>query len=1149
VEKYNFIKENKNKRKLNEDDEEDKINWLDIWKINPSYKDIKLDSALSKVISSVIISIFFMLSTYLFSKNLFSSIGIGILTQILFIGVFNDQFFIFKYFFSFHSRKLSQFNPFDNLIFWQLKEKENIIFITNKEDITNIALQIFKIEVIAENVKPTLNQFIKSLSKLKVPYSYQVIHTPLLTKSDNMDEVEDRRERLNSAESFKISIYFSTYYYESGKLNNNQLASLLLEINNNANTLYSNFKSNFHHFKIKKLSGIELVNALRSSFLKIDESEILKVEEKRDLTEFIRNNLLKGLFLFFVIGYTSILLVNYRVQVFFILILDLLILVGLLLIWWRNAIYCMNGRGVDNLENITLINPFKHISFFYTKIYPDSLYLYVNENTLIGVKILNLKHASLKQRIYPGKFFRSIISQGIPFSYTTILAPTNFRVFENEGFSFLIEDEKEKLLQNYNTDLERENWLIWRSGVWRTILNTSVFSYNPIEKFEITCIEEMEEDLSEKLMKLKNSFEMNLPNYYLIPLTKRRLVSGLTALMLKNKFFRINGTHLNYLLFQGKTIHKITEIVNELKKGIETKIATEFNSPLQLVNSIIIGHTINTEFLDKEIPVGLTIKQLKNLLIVNGTKESQSNLLLKIVIELVKTNIPSIVFDYSGKWSRIIQSFNETMYKDQILHFKLGTAFNLQLLNSGLPHDKNNSDYLNYIFDTYAMTFKKDDRTMELLKNSILKDPEMDLSTLTLGFQNQNDWNKSAIGESIIALFNDLSQQAISFFSTPENFENKITVSDFVKNNKTIIIDLSILKDERLQVFATFIIISKILHFVNNSEYFFRKIIVAPNVDIVFDKIYLDRNINYWRIDKFLNPLRQAGFGLIFCANEIRYLHSNLFNYFKNLISFRTTDNRNIAITKNELKLDEFHGIGYYSSKRNSTYQIDYLMSMKENEFIMKRSDINQPFPGVLDLKDIEELTPLTHEEILNFMDDQGYDLKFTEQKILENSEATLFKKDFGNYIIFLDDIIKFLDGIKTVDKIGNIYKTKIKEELKKLIYPKASKITNNKKQLLNMRDELFSMLIKQGYLAENHPKKASGGESIRTSYSVGPKYQKALEDYFKVKESQISNAPIRLNDEDLSNTKETTFELQETHENKIVDEIKLWIKKRISEG
>ena len=92
---------------------------------------------------------------------------------------------------------------------------------------------------------------------------------------------------------------------------------------------------------------------------------------------------------------------------------------------------------------------------------------------------------------------------------------------------------------------------------------------------------------------------------------------------MKTKDYSFYGSRLNYLLFQGKAVLHLIEIVDELKKGIETRVASEFNSPLHLENDITLGHTINTEVLEKELPFGFSEDQVRNLLIVNGTLDSR----------------------------------------------------------------------------------------------------------------------------------------------------------------------------------------------------------------------------------------------------------------------------------------------------------------------------------------------------------------------------------------------------------------------------------------------------------------------------------------------------------------------------------------------
>ena len=231
---------------------------------------------------------------------------------------------------------------------------------------------------------------------------------------------------------------------------------------------------------------------------------------------------------------------------------------------------------------------------------------------------------------------------------------------------------------------------------------------------------------------LRKSFKQFFVTYELKQLRKNELESGLLFETFKNKFFRRNGTHLSYLMFQGKTLMFLTEISDQFKKGIETKLAAEFNTPLHLTNYITIGHTVNTEFLEREVPMGFTLEQLRNLLTVNGTNSSREVLCQKIVVELVKAGYPSIIFDFTGNWSKLMRVFEGTMYEDNFLYLKVGKTFLINPLFSEIPYDKDNMGYLDYMFDAYALCFKKDERAIQAFKNTIVRNPDIDVSTLTL---------------------------------------------------------------------------------------------------------------------------------------------------------------------------------------------------------------------------------------------------------------------------------------------------------------------------------------------------------------------------------------------------------------------------------
>jgi len=174
---------------------------------------------------------------------------------------------------------------------------------------------------------------------------------------------------------------------------------------------------------------------------------------------------------------------------------------------------------------------------------------------------------------------------------------------------------------------------------------------------------------------------------------------------------------------------------------------------------------------------------------------------------------------------------------------------------------------------------------------------------------------------------------------------------------------------------------------------------------------------------------------------------------------------------------------------------------MKNAEAVVKREDIYQPFPVLMEWKAIKKSPIMNEDELFDYMKSQGYDIRDTEKKILERSRKTIFQKDLGIYSGFIEEIKQFLEAIKTVDQVGNLYEKRVKKELKDFIFPKASKIFKDKAEIKKSRDEIFAILLRFGYLVEDHPTRASGSESVRTSYSVGDHYDKALDDEFETKQ------------------------------------------------
>lgn len=1090
-----------------------------IWKINPSFKHINSAFTIARSIFFVVIVIFFMVSTYLITFDLSMAIGAGIVIITMFIFVFRDQIYFLNNLSSLSFKKAKKIYPFQDMLFLLDGETSSTVYISNKKDLVHTGLAIFRIKVIPENIHASLNLFIKALSEYKnmVSFTYQIIQIPLFKKDQN-----------ELAESVQTSIYFCVHCSVKGILSRNKFRILKDKMYSLESILQSNFVGNFHHFQIVHLSGRNLINALRTYFFKFP-SEI-RNEEIEVVRKFIikPDFLIKALFCSILFISSSILLSFLGLSLIYILLFNIALLSVLVYFWWQELLFIILNQSVIKSSYFIPINPFSDTAFFCYQGIPDSIFAYIDNKLLVGMKMFNLALIRPPSYFRTDKFIQGIMNQKVSFGYTCINSPLSFEVFYKKYLDYLnLNTHRSLLLSDWRvqTKLDGINWLAMRSGMWQTFLTLSACEFKYIETLSREVIENLEEQLHSKALKLYNAFNTHFFNCDLVQLRRRVLLSGIISTLIKNKDFTINGTHLNYLIIQGKFLVSLTEIVDELKKGITTRVASEFNTPLKLKNSIVIGDTINTEVLEKEIPFGFTEEQLSNILIVNGTYSSRELLAMKIVSQLVEKNKPSLIFDFRGTWSKLLKHFEDTPFENDFLYFKLGTAFSLDPLKSDIPYDKDNVEFMDYIFDAYALAFQKQKNTIDIMRNAIQQNPNLDMESLNVQLVNQNKW-ENPVSDTLLALFRDLNPQDLVYLhiSTLITGENIITFQDFINTNKTVIIDLSIITDLPKLVFVSFLIISKIIHFLKRNSEYVEKDIFIPHIDMFFRSINIERNNDYGKIYKFLDPLIEKGFGLLFGANQMYYLHSNLVKYFDNIVTFRTTDKRDIGALVNRMNLQEMHGTGIYSRSRKETYQIQYLESMKSEEAIVKRSDIYQAFPVCFDWKDIKDRHLMDNEEIIAYMNRQGYNLRDTERIILDQIKKTIFEKDLGMYSGYITEVKKFLESIGTLDQIGNLYEKKLKKELKKVIYPKASRHYKDKAEIKRCRDEIFTLLIRHGYIVENHPKTASGSESLRTSYSVGSQYQKALEDEFE------SNQPYTLEAIENGSTNSLSF-LEERHQ------------------
>jgi hypothetical protein len=1089
--------------------DERKHDLLNIWDANPAFQDINTQFISIKSLSVLVLGMVFIIFTYLITLSWMWALVMGLITFILYTVAFADTMFSLKVLGGITKGSYYKISFLDHLVALFTADHPEILYVINKEEMKTIGLSIFQITILPETTNASYNQFLKSLNKLTIPFTFQIHQSPFLFKRDQGQVTEYRSQvQQGIMNSFQTFVLVTIYYDITGILTSARIVRLQKILRETINNLQTAFTADFHHYRPELLQKEELLYALRGILLK-DNSYDLPQE-----TEWIRPKvdvtpvLLKTCYCTFIFLYSYFLLTWFHAPYWVIGGVFVVLSVLCLCVWWRSLLYTLSMKTLQRQEDIFTVNPMQGIEVYYHRHFPESLFFLVHKQILINYRMLNLEHSAIHYYVdekyhevkipsfFVDKFFSSLIERQYPFIYTVNASPMDYYSFNKTGYKHLNQSTQRFIKNVITSDDRAYEWLEQRSGIWKMILLTSTYNYKYIHKLSEDDFVELAERSEEPSNHLRNALKMIFHSFETVPLRGRRLISGNLCELLKTNLFTLTGSRLTYLLLQGHGLKFLVKIEDVFKKGVETRLPVEFNSPLTLENFISFGHTVNTEMWKHEIPVGFTLDQLHNLLIVNGTTTIKDLLALKLVAQLVPLHIPSLIFDFNGQCSRLLTYFKGGSLENELIHFRLGTAFGLDVIHSDIPYDSDNPDYLEYVYDSYALIFKKSNDTIDQLRNTLQQHSDLDMSSLSTELKNQPRWEKTKYTTALISIFDSLTESDTVFFNNSSlTQKDVITFLDFINDSKTVIIDLSSIKEVKKKLFAAFIILAKMIHYITRFDTFTPKILVIPHLNLVFDENYLDKELNMGKIDSFLEPLRRAGFGFLFSADQIHYLHPHFLKYFRNLLTFHASDSRDGKKLKHLMGLQEFGGQGYYTKTRNTTYQMEYLKRMPENEAIVMREDVNQPFLVNLDLEEIKTTEPMPYSDIVQNMKDQGYNLQLAERRIMDHVQKTIFEKDFEQYAEYIDDIIIFLHGLKQVHHIA-LYKSKIEEELFNLIKQKAFQRTKDKRSVRKVRNALFAILVSQRYLVDAHPKDAAGRETTATCYMVGPHFDEALQDY-----------------------------------------------------
>ncbi len=1082
-----------------------KSNYLSIFKDTPSYR--HLNTALLTVRLIFLIAVSFSLAMFSYAAN-------WDLNLVIFEGVSAFCFLMVSFYPKLHAR-----SKLRDLFFFQSARDKYTMFYSSRSNASHVAFQAFKVVIMPENVRPNLSKFVSSLYNLKIPFTYQVESLPAIFSQGK--EVKRSTQRYPSVKSLpiNISIYFTVFANQSGLLFPWKIHAMIKQVNEHANALRAAFFANFHHYKIDKLDGSQITAAVSCN----TEKQASNFSSSGFWTVVVVLRLL--ILLVLEIAFYS--LTSLIIGVGWVILTCCAVSIGFLWLFFKD-LYSAFNFVVLSVKPKSLIrnNALNNVYVAKPSRIGDAIQITLGRGYLALYRSFSLKfarqplHGSSRKNetLHPffnvEKFYEAVVSSNPYFTVTSTSIPLNYAKFLKDCEPFFT-DKTSKMLSNFETPSEKKSFLEIRYGIWQSVVTLSVCSIRSIEGLTEEIFEQMLQEVEDNATILMNTFHMNLQAFELEEIPKKRLETAFLTERLKTSEILPVGTGLNYLVFQGITLSHFNYISSHFRKGVDTRIASEFISPLHLPNQVTMGAVLDTEHFNEEAKFGFTFEQINNLLVTNGDKKLRRTTLMKIVAELTLQGKSCVVLDHTGSWSILIKLFQDTEYSDRFAYYKLGDTFRLHYNLTATPSNpdilKFNLEYMNLFCDAFELAYQQKHFNPDVAKEMLLSN-ESDVSTEATRLQHTPPW-EAPLGKNVIMTLQQLKQESNFFVGKGEISHEKDVLENAIYSNKTVVIDLSASNDLKTQLFAQFLMLAKIIFSLKANPSEAKKIAILPRADSFFTDYFVEKNRYDYKVANFLEPLLNHEFGFMCTANQVRYCHSSFLNYFTNIVAFRTFDHRDVEKLRSLMNLDLLHGTGVYSTSRNETFQSHFLKNLSSSDYecVVKRDDNAQPFPVRLNLSTFAETAPMSKQEIYAYMKSQGYQPERVREQILKSSERSLFEIHFKPYEALIPEVIQFITAVKHQETIGNLYEAHLKGELLKFIVTKAAKISQDKRVIKQIRDDIFAKMEAHRYLVKQSVTTAAGSESIRSSYKVGEQFERSLSEYRQKQEGAERSATLEL--------------------------------------
>ncbi|UYP48509.1 hypothetical protein NEF87_004794 [Candidatus Lokiarchaeum ossiferum] len=992
--------------------------------------------------------------------------------------------------------------------------KSNMLILQNMHNNHAIATMGVELKAVPFHIQANFNDFLRKVAELKevAPLTFQVDFsnseektTSTIFQTSQIPDTIGKQTKLN------YRIFFTR---KVKNISNKMVSNLVSKMKLIALCIQDIIEVNFPHYHFEMLQGIDLIRSIKSAW---SQEEVLP--EDYEFTETLSP--IKGL--------------KYLIRHYFPLLFNLSLVgyVGMLL--FSTIPYVIYGVvGMVLFTLINMIARFRATFYFRTQksihsylpidLFPTNELLYLDPDGDVWIHtperntITCRQHFSMRQlnRAYHQnntKLYRALMNNfnntSTSFSHQYFLD----RVTPNEmiaEFRDFLQDKDYALFEKIpgkRKTLEREY-----CGFYRFQNQFTLATEMPLEKIE----DFGKEFYIKKIFAQEQYLQiLNLAH----PSCEIKQVSSKVFFqsICKNRRWGSYSSPLFLFCAAGIQLSELIMIPEEIHRVLPMYYAGEFSTPY-LNDEIFLGSTFNPENFTLESEGGINIAELWGNILLAGDNHRQNTIIsIRIIKELLKHNIPAIIFDWDGTWKSRLGSASDNE-SNPIQYLEVGNDFGLKLFD--LPITEAGEDLISYIekvLDIFGRIFHWNNDQISILRSAWITKNESgkaDLSLIVERIEAFFDKSPATLHKSEVFTMMNLFKAQQYFIAFDRDMSVSLNPLTFIESASPFILDLSRLKVNKyknlfIQVFLTQL--QFLLSDYTNEASILPKVIMLPHLHLIFNN-RIDKR-NHTTIDEMFAEFLALQMPILAESCQCAEIHESIHANFDTIIALRTAQYNHRRLLGSLLKFDGQFTNTSQKSARQSSYQYQYLTSLDLNKGIIYRTLYQKSYVFQFDQLD-------TDTERLNFILPQNIPSHLQFSKIVAPAEpenpplVTSLTIEFSNQPslhndlhIFLNDCAKSL----TISKV--IPKHTLLEDLESIIdstlrnfYP--IDVKHRKEKTASILEDLIN---RKYFIKKTH--QANSNIEI-TGYILSSKAEKCLKDFKKfTKLQRVSSSRTKILD------------------------------------